>query len=56
MHQYEKAKRTKKPFGPEYPTQNYITHKDIKTKETAFNPVLQTFQSPANESTVREKE
>lgn len=30
MKQYEKSKRTKKPFGPEYPKISHVTHKDIK--------------------------
>jgi hypothetical protein len=34
MKQYEKTKRTKKPFGPEYPKVSYVTHKDIKEHET----------------------
>ena len=27
MQQYEKAKRTKKPFGPTFPSISHVTHK-----------------------------
>jgi hypothetical protein len=55
MKQYEKAKRTKKPFGPSIPTVTHITHKDIKTQETNFNPVLQTYKSRETEDQLKDK-
>lgn len=56
MRQYEKAKRTKKPFGPTFPTVSHVTHKDIKTQETQFNPVLQTYKEQQAEEAVNRRE
>jgi hypothetical protein len=55
MKQYEKAKRTKKPFGPTIPTVTHVTHKDIKTQDTKFNPVLQTYKSREVEDHLKER-
>ena len=44
MHIYEKGKRTKKPFGKSLPAIERVTYSAIKSKETNFNPVLQTFK------------
>jgi hypothetical protein len=44
MHQYEKGKRTKKPFGQAASAVEHVTHEQIKTKECLFNPILQTYQ------------
>ena len=56
MKQYEKAKRTKKPFGPTFPSISHVTHKEIKTQETQFNPVLQTFKSSEQEEAINRRE
>jgi hypothetical protein len=47
LRAYEKAKRTKKPFGPELRSRaNLVTHQEMKLKEVAYNPLLGTFTDP----------
>lgn len=50
MRDYEKGKRTKKPFGQSLPHSSHVTHEEIKTRENKFNPILQTFKSKDDES------
>ena len=40
MYQYEKNKRTKKPFGKSLPNIERVTSEQIKERETHFNPVF----------------
>ena len=49
MHQYEKGKRTKQPFGKAASAVQHVTHEHIKTKECLFNPILQTYQREDDE-------
>lgn len=49
MHIYEKGKRTKKPFGKTPSVVQHVTHEQIKTKESLFNPILQTYQREEDE-------
>jgi hypothetical protein len=49
MKAYEKNKRTKKPFGKNVLPVEYVTHENIKTKETLFNPILQTYSKQTDE-------
>jgi hypothetical protein len=56
MREYEKSKRTKKPFGREPPSVEFVTHKDVKQKEALFNPVLQTFANGDGEAESRTRE
>jgi hypothetical protein len=42
-------KRTKKPFRKTISTVSHVTHEQLKTKECAFNPILQVYQKQEDE-------
>jgi hypothetical protein len=56
VRDYEKKKRTKKPFGTESPSVEHVTHRDVKQKEALFNPVLQTFSTKNGEEATKQRE